>query len=176
MLPLQALKPSARFVTAQGRLHLLGERQIVPGMPPLNALGLPTREQMVPGILADRLQETIVGDASVVHVGDDEQPLAASWATALAALRPDAPARREELLRLVAEVLPWEVAQDSEFGIENSPRIPNAESRIPLMRARELIRGGVRRTAAEGAGLLRRRWVDPARGAATGLRDLRPGL
>lgn len=50
------------------------------------------------------------GHISTLHIWWARRPLAASRATALAALLPDDPARREELLRLVAEVSPWEVA------------------------------------------------------------------
>ncbi len=69
------------------------------------------------------------GHISTLHIWWARRPLAASRATALAALLPDDPARREALLRLVADVSPWEVANHS-----------GAQPHPALHRARELIR------------------------------------
>ncbi len=69
------------------------------------------------------------GHISTLHIWWARRPLAASRATALAALLPDDPRRREELLRLVAEVSPWEVANHS-----------GAQPHPALQKARELIR------------------------------------
>lgn len=69
------------------------------------------------------------GHISTLHIWWARRPLAASRATALAALLPDDPARREELLRRVQEVSPWEVANRS-----------NAQPHPALQKARELIR------------------------------------
>ena len=49
------------------------------------------------------------GHISTLHIWWARRPLAASRATALAALLPDDPARREELLALVRDISPWEV-------------------------------------------------------------------
>jgi adenine-specific DNA methylase len=69
------------------------------------------------------------GHISTLHIWWARRPLAASRATALAALVPDAPKRREELLRLVKQIAPWEVVKRSD-----------AWSEILLEKARELIR------------------------------------
>ena len=69
------------------------------------------------------------GHISTLHIWWARRPLAASRATALAALLPDDPARREELLRLVAEVASWEVANYPGPGVHPA-----------LQKARELIR------------------------------------
>jgi putative DNA methylase len=47
------------------------------------------------------------GHISTLHIWWARRPLAASRATALAALLPDDPKRREELLLLVREIAPW---------------------------------------------------------------------
>ncbi|MCX7896134.1 MAG: DUF1156 domain-containing protein, partial [Thermoanaerobaculum sp.] len=49
------------------------------------------------------------GHISTLHIWWARRPLAASRATALAALLPDDPQRREKLLQLVAQLAPWEV-------------------------------------------------------------------
>jgi adenine-specific DNA methylase len=48
------------------------------------------------------------GHISTLHIWWARRPLAASRATALAALLPDDPKRREEFLRLIREITPWE--------------------------------------------------------------------
>ncbi|MCS7158691.1 MAG: DUF1156 domain-containing protein, partial [Blastocatellia bacterium] len=48
------------------------------------------------------------GHISTLHIWWARRPLAASRATALAALLPDDPARRTQLLELVAQIAPWE--------------------------------------------------------------------
>lgn len=57
------------------------------------------------------------GHISTLHIWWARLPLAASRATALAALLSDNPARRDELLQLVAEVSPWEVANHPGPGL-----------------------------------------------------------
>ncbi len=52
------------------------------------------------------------GHISTLHIWWARRPLAASRATALAALLPDDPARREELLALVRDISPWEVVSN----------------------------------------------------------------
>ncbi|MBC7256156.1 MAG: DUF1156 domain-containing protein, partial [Chloroflexi bacterium] len=52
------------------------------------------------------------GHISTLHIWWARRPLAASRATALAALVEDDPARREELLSLVKQLAPWESAHD----------------------------------------------------------------
>ncbi|MDW7967106.1 MAG: DUF1156 domain-containing protein, partial [Thermoanaerobaculum sp.] len=49
------------------------------------------------------------GHISTLHIWWARRALAASRATALAALLPDDPQRREKLLQLVAQLAPWEV-------------------------------------------------------------------
>src|SRR5438105_1905970 len=56
------------------------------------------------------------GHISTLHIWWARRPLAASRATALAALLPDDPKRREELLALVRDISPWEVATTSTAG------------------------------------------------------------
>jgi adenine-specific DNA methylase len=52
------------------------------------------------------------GHISTLHIWWARRPLAASRATALAALLPDVPRRREELLALVRDISPWEVVSN----------------------------------------------------------------
>jgi adenine-specific DNA methylase len=104
------------------------------------------------------------GHISTLHIWWARRPLAASRATALAALLPDDPQRRNEFLRLVREIAPWEVVADKKGGGEEL-----------LAKARAHPRG-LRRSRTEGAGPLCRRRGHPAGGAAPGLRDLCPGL
>ena len=86
------------------------------------------------------------GHISTLHIWWARRPLAASRATALAALLPDDPARREELLALVRDISPWEVV--SGVGSQAIHRRRNAMNGAttnsltnPLIeRARELIR------------------------------------
>ncbi|MCS7251106.1 MAG: DUF1156 domain-containing protein, partial [Thermoflexus sp.] len=49
------------------------------------------------------------GHISTLHIWWARRPLAASRATALAALLPDDPARRAKWLELVRRIAPWEV-------------------------------------------------------------------
>ncbi|MCX8048840.1 MAG: DUF1156 domain-containing protein, partial [Methylohalobius sp.] len=56
------------------------------------------------------------GHISTLHIWWARRPLAASRATALAALLPDDPHRREELLRQVAQIAPWEVVAKNDRG------------------------------------------------------------
>jgi putative DNA methylase len=50
------------------------------------------------------------GQTSSLHIWWARRPLAASRATALAALLPDEPSKREEYLQLIKDISPWEVA------------------------------------------------------------------
>ncbi|MEN3026937.1 MAG: DUF1156 domain-containing protein, partial [Chlorobiota bacterium] len=54
------------------------------------------------------------GHISTLHIWWARRPLAASRATALAALLPDDPARRTQLLELVARIAPWEVVSHND--------------------------------------------------------------
>ncbi|MCL5283278.1 MAG: DUF1156 domain-containing protein [Armatimonadetes bacterium] len=56
------------------------------------------------------------GHISTLHIWWARKPLAASRAMALAALLPDDPNRREEFLRLVREISPWETVNGSPEG------------------------------------------------------------
>jgi adenine-specific DNA methylase len=86
------------------------------------------------------------GHISTLHIWWARRPLAASRATALAALLPDDPARREELLALVRDISPWEVV--SNVGNARSQAIHrregsaiNSATTNPLVeKARQLIR------------------------------------
>jgi len=70
------------------------------------------------------------GYISTLHIWWARRPLAASRATALAALLPDSAKRREELLGIVGDIAPWEVVSNS------SGTLPD-----PLiLKARDLIR------------------------------------
>ncbi|MDW8186323.1 MAG: DUF1156 domain-containing protein [Anaerolineae bacterium] len=69
------------------------------------------------------------GHISTLHIWWARRPLAASRATALAALLPDDPARRAKWLELVRRIAPWEVTSDGTPG-----------SRQLLEQAREAIR------------------------------------
>lgn len=54
------------------------------------------------------------GHISTLHIWWARRPLAASRATALAALLPDDPKHRHELLELVRQIAPWEVVSGSD--------------------------------------------------------------
>lgn len=54
------------------------------------------------------------GHISTLHIWWARRPLAASRCTALAALLPDDPQRRETFLRLVRDLAPWEVVSGSD--------------------------------------------------------------
>ncbi len=69
------------------------------------------------------------GHISTLHIWWARRPLAASRATLLAALLPDDPRRREELLRLVAQIAPWEVVSDDSVASQHL-----------LEKARQLVR------------------------------------
>jgi putative DNA methylase len=61
------------------------------------------------------------GHISTLHIWWARRPLAASRTTALAALLPDDPRRREELLALVRDIAPWEAVSNG-----NAPQIEKA--------------------------------------------------
>jgi putative DNA methylase len=65
------------------------------------------------------------GHISTLHIWWARRPLAASRATALAALLPDESGQREELLALVRDIAPWEVVSNS-----NAPQIEKAREFI----------------------------------------------
>jgi adenine-specific DNA methylase len=65
------------------------------------------------------------GHISTLHIWWARRPLAVSRATALAALLPDDPRRRGELLTLVREISPWEVASNG-----NAPAVEKARQLI----------------------------------------------
>jgi putative DNA methylase len=65
------------------------------------------------------------GHISTLHIWWARRPLAASRTTALAALLPDDPRRREELLALVRDIAPWEVVSNG-----NAPQIEKARELI----------------------------------------------
>ncbi len=69
------------------------------------------------------------GHISTLHIWWARRPLAASRTTALAALLPDDPKRREEFLRLIREIAPWEAVSKG-----------GATHASPLQKARDLIR------------------------------------
>jgi adenine-specific DNA methylase len=56
------------------------------------------------------------GHISTLHIWWARRPLAASRATALAALLPDDPKRRNEFLQLVEQIAPWEVVSGQDPG------------------------------------------------------------
>jgi len=60
------------------------------------------------------------GHISTLHIWWARRPLAASRATALAALLPDDPRRRETLLRLVRDLAPWEAVQGENPDLEEA--------------------------------------------------------
>jgi len=62
------------------------------------------------------------GHISTLHIWWARRPLAASRATALAALLPDDPQRREELLGLVKSLAPWEAVQGENPALETLER------------------------------------------------------
>jgi putative DNA methylase len=65
------------------------------------------------------------GHISTLHIWWARRPLAASRATALAALLPDEPGQREELLALVRDIAPWEVVSNG-----NAPQVEKARQLI----------------------------------------------
>ena len=64
------------------------------------------------------------GHISTLHIWWARRPLAASRTTALAALLPDDPRRRETLLRLVRDLAPWEAVRGE------NPDLDEARARI----------------------------------------------
>ena len=64
------------------------------------------------------------GHISTLHIWWARKPLAASRTTALAALLPDDPSRREAFLRLVRDLAPWEAVQ------KNNPELKKARTLI----------------------------------------------
>lgn len=66
-----------------------------------------------------------LGHISTLHIWWARRPLAASRATALAALLPDDPKRQEELLSLVREIAPWKVVSNG-----NAPQVEKVRERI----------------------------------------------
>ncbi|MFZ5805016.1 MAG: DUF1156 domain-containing protein [Acidobacteriota bacterium] len=60
------------------------------------------------------------GHISTLHIWWARRPLAASRATALAALLPDDPQRRETFLRLVRDLAPWEAVQGDTPNLEKA--------------------------------------------------------
>jgi len=65
------------------------------------------------------------GHISTLHIWWARRPLAASRATALAALLPDDPERREELLELVRNIAPWKMVSNG-----SDPEIQKARKHI----------------------------------------------
>jgi len=65
------------------------------------------------------------GHISTLHIWWARRPLAASRATALAALLPDDPKRREELLLLVRNIAPWKMVSNG-----SDPEIQKARKHI----------------------------------------------
>jgi len=65
------------------------------------------------------------GHISTLHIWWARRPLAASRATALAALLPDDPQRREKLLKLVRNIAPWEAISNG-----NASQIEDARQLI----------------------------------------------
>jgi adenine-specific DNA methylase len=72
------------------------------------------------------------GHISTLHIWWARRPLAASRATALAALLPDDPQRRNEFLRLIRKISPWEAVN----GRNTPTLVPTAQGLI-----REAFRG-----------------------------------
>jgi len=60
------------------------------------------------------------GHISTLHIWWARRPLAASRTTALAALLPDDPSRREAFLRLVRDLAPWEAVQKNNHDLEKA--------------------------------------------------------
>jgi putative DNA methylase len=60
------------------------------------------------------------GHISTLHIWWARRPLAASRTTALAALLPDDPSRREDLLRMVENLAPWEAVQKNNHDLEKA--------------------------------------------------------
>jgi len=60
------------------------------------------------------------GHISTLHIWWARRPLAASRTTALAALLPDDPSRREAFLRLVRDLAPWEAVQKNNPDLEKA--------------------------------------------------------
>ncbi|MDW8382945.1 MAG: DUF1156 domain-containing protein, partial [Verrucomicrobiota bacterium] len=72
------------------------------------------------------------GHISTLHIWWARRPLAASRATALAALLPDDPRHRHEWLELVRQIAPWEVVSD---GSDRSDRSLMAKARRLIRQA-----------------------------------------
>ncbi len=80
------------------------------------------------------------GHISTLHIWWARRPLAASRATALAALLPDDPERREELLALVRDISPWEVVSNQAIHRREGSAINGTTTNPLIEKARALIR------------------------------------
>ena len=80
------------------------------------------------------------GHISTLHIWWARRPLASSRATTLAALLPDDPNRREELLALVRDISPWEVVSSKAIHRREGRAINGSTTNPLIQKARELIR------------------------------------
>ncbi len=91
-----------------------------PDAPRLIEVDFPLREVSEHSVREKSIRH---GHISTLHIWWARRPLAASRATALAALLPDDPRRRQEFLDLVKRLAPWEAVQGENRDLEKARRL-----------------------------------------------------
>ncbi|BCP66160.1 DUF1156 domain-containing protein [Thermus thermophilus] len=91
-----------------------------PDAPRLIEVDFPLREVSEHSVREKNIRH---GHISTLHIWWARRPLAASRATALAALLPDDPRHREELLGLVKSLAPWKAVQGENPALEKARRL-----------------------------------------------------
>jgi adenine-specific DNA methylase len=89
------------------------------------------------------------GHISTLHIWWARRPLAASRATALAALLPDDPSLRQALLRLVRDLAPWKGVQM--YGMPTWGDLFNPRQKLALITFAEKVRQAHAKILAQGA-------------------------
>ncbi|GAA6733608.1 DUF1156 domain-containing protein [Thermus oshimai] len=91
-----------------------------PDAPRLIEVDFPLREVSEHSVREKNIRH---GHISTLHIWWARRPLAASRTTALAALLPDDPRHREELLGLVKSLAPWKAVQGENPALEKARRL-----------------------------------------------------
>ena len=91
-----------------------------PDAPRLIEVDFPLREVSEHSVREKNIRH---GHISTLHIWWARRPLAASRATALAALLPDDPRHRDELLGLVKSLAPWKAVQGENPALEKARRL-----------------------------------------------------
>ncbi len=136
--PLARLGIHVLFVGGDGQIRHLGPKTPVglphriaslkealkmakPDAPRLIEVDFPLREVSEHSVREKNIRH---GHISTLHIWWARRPLAASRATALAALLPDDPRRRQEFLGLVKRLAPWEAIQGENRDLEKARTHP----------------------------------------------------